>query len=77
MVYYRSTEYRGNFPKIYAIVKDELFTKKEVEKYKIPAKILVPVEISKKRVYFFFGARFEGLTWYYTQENFKSTVTPS
>ena len=61
MLYYRAIEYCGNFPKIHAIVKDELFTKKETEKYKIPTKILVPVEISKKRVHFFFGARFEGL----------------
>ena len=64
MMYYRAAEYRGNFPKIYAIAKDELFTKKEIEKYNIPTKILVPVEISKKRVYFFFGARFEAGTFF-------------
>jgi len=63
-MYYRAVEYRGNFPKIHAIVKNELFTKKEIEKYKIPTKILVPVEISKKRVYFFFGARFEAGTFF-------------
>ena len=63
MLYYRATEYRGNFPKIHAIAKNELFTKNEVKKYKIPTKILAPVEISKKRIYFFFGARFEACTF--------------
>jgi hypothetical protein len=62
-----ATEYCGNFPKIHAIVKNELFTKKEVEKYKIPTKILIPVEISKKRVYFFFGARFEACTFFVSE----------
>ena len=62
MVYYRTTECKGNFPKIYAIVKGELFTEKEVKKYKIPEKILEKVEISCKKVYFFFGARLEKWT---------------
>ena len=59
MIYYRTTEYKGNFPKIYAIVKGELFTEKEVKKYNIPEKILEKVEISRKKIYYFFGARLE------------------
>ena len=59
MVYYRTVEYRGNFPKIHAIVKGELFTEKEVQKYNIPEKILEKVEISCKKVYFFFGLAIE------------------
>ena len=42
-----------------AIVKGELFTEKEVYKYNIPAKILEKVEISRKKTYYFFGARLE------------------
>ena len=59
MVYYRTLEYRGNFPKIHAIVKGELFTYKEKVKYNIPDNILEKVNISKKSIYFFFGARFQ------------------
>jgi len=62
MLYLQAIEHRGNFPKIHAIVKNELFTKKEAEKYQIPAKILQAVEVSKKSVYFFFGARFSDKT---------------
>ena len=57
MTFFQTTEYRGNFPKIHAIVKGELFTGKEVEKYNIPARILQSVEVSKKGTYYIFGAR--------------------
>jgi len=59
MIYYRTIEYRGNFPKIYAIVKGELFTEKEVFKFSIPETILEKIELSRKKTYFFFGARLE------------------
>lgn len=42
------------------LVANELYTTKEKEKFHISENALVPVEISKRCIYFFFGARFEG-----------------
>ena len=39
-------------------VANELYTEKEKEKYNIPLNYYDVVEISKRNVYFFFGARF-------------------
>ncbi len=41
------------------LIKDELYTEKEKEKYNIPAFYLEEVNISKRNIYWFFGARFE------------------
>lgn len=40
------------------LVKNELYTRKEVERYKIPKKYLIIVNVRKRDVYWFFGARF-------------------
>lgn len=61
MKYLRATRHVVNIPgTVRTLVKDELFTEKEVQKYKIPREHLEPATVSKKNVYFFFGARFEG-----------------
>lgn len=61
MKYLRATKHVFNIPgPTRTLVKDELFTEKEVQKYNIPCEHLKPVTVSKKNVYFFFGARFEG-----------------
>ena len=39
-------------------VKNELYTKSELKKYIGGFSVCEPVEISKKKIYFFFGARF-------------------
>lgn len=39
-------------------IANELYTEKEKEKYNIPLNYCDIVEISKKKIYFFFGARF-------------------
>ncbi len=39
-------------------IANELYTPKEIEKLKLNKAFLQPVEVSKNRVYFFFGARF-------------------
>ena len=44
--------------KLPILVKDELLTKKEMEKYNVPEKAVDPIEVSQKRIYWFFGARF-------------------
>lgn len=41
------------------VIANELYTEKEMEKYGIPYKYTEKINHSKKRVYFFFGARFE------------------
>lgn len=41
------------------LVANELYTAKEVQKLNIPHKYLDKLDISKRRIYFFFGARFE------------------
>lgn len=40
------------------VIANELYTEKEMEKYGIPYEYAEKVNHSKKRVYFFFGARF-------------------
>lgn len=44
--------------KLPILVKDELLTKKEMEKYNVPEKAVDPIEVSQKRIYWCFGARF-------------------
>ena len=39
-------------------VRNELYTKKELERFKVPSSYYRPVEVSKKSTYWFFGARF-------------------
>ena len=41
------------------LIKDELYTEKEKEKYNIPISYLQEVNISMKNIYWSFGARFE------------------
>jgi hypothetical protein len=43
----------------YTLVKNELYTQKECIKLGINSKVLDPVTVSKKNIYFFFGARFQ------------------
>ena len=40
------------------MVSNELYTRKELERFSIPAVAVEPIEISKRTIYFFFGARF-------------------
>lgn len=51
-----------NNGKYLPLVKNELFTHREVQKYGIHHSKLAPVEVSKRKTYFCFGARFEGET---------------
>ena len=67
MVYLQSSEYvsgdraiHGNLPtslRLQVLVKDELFTEKEVARFGIQKKHLRRVECSRKNVGWFFGAR--------------------
>lgn len=41
------------------LVKDELYTLKEIEKNDIPLETLEKIEIKRTRTFYFFGARFE------------------
>ena len=43
-------------------IANELYTPAEVKKEKLNSEYLTPVEISKKKTYFFFGARFAEVT---------------
>ena len=40
------------------LIKNELYTEKEKEKFNIPNNFCEVVEISKNKIYWFFGARF-------------------
>lgn len=40
------------------LIANELYTPREKERFNISDKAVDPVEISRKSVYFFFGARF-------------------
>lgn len=40
------------------LIENELYTEKELKKYNIPVDYCDIVEVSKRQVYFFFGARF-------------------
>ena len=51
-----------NKGKFFILVKDELYTEKEVVRYGISLARLEPVDVSKRKVYWLFGARFEGTT---------------
>ena len=48
---------RGKYAGLY--IANELYTDKEVEKRNLNRAFLELVEVSKKKVYWFFGARFE------------------
>lgn len=41
------------------LVANELYTQKEFKKYGIKSEMAEPVEVSKKKIMFMFGARFE------------------
>ena len=41
------------------LVANELYTQKEIERFGINSNVVEEVEVSKNKVYFFFGARFE------------------
>lgn len=62
MVYYRINK-AGSDKFINGVqlttVKNELFTEKEMRKNGIPFSYADKVEISKRNIYWFFGARFE------------------
>jgi len=40
------------------LIQNELYTRKELEKYNIPLNRVDTIEVSKKDIYFLFGARF-------------------
>lgn len=46
------------------LVGNELYTKKEMQRFSIPAKYVQKKEVKKSKVYFSFGARFESLGAY-------------
>lgn len=64
MLYYKVKPQYDNCcknPKIHdgnIYVANELYTEKEVQKQNLNRSFLKPVEVSKKKVYWFFGARF-------------------
>ena len=64
MLYYKVKPQYDNCcknPKIHdgnIYVANELYTEKEVQKQNLNRSFLEPVEVSKKKVYWFFGARF-------------------
>lgn len=64
MVYYKAKKdmqsiYIHDTSKCITIVKDELFTTSEMQKNKLPFDLFDVVDINKRDVVFFFGARFE------------------
>lgn len=42
-----------------AMAAGELWTAKECERYNLPISKFEPIELSRKRIYYFFGRRFE------------------
>lgn len=63
MLYYKvkpEADNKYKNPKIHddIYVKNELYTKKEVEKNNLNMNYLEEINVSKKSVYFFFGCRF-------------------
>lgn len=49
----------GRIIKNYEFVGGELFTEKQIEKfYKVDYKMFDEVEVSKRKIYYFFGCRF-------------------
>lgn len=76
MKYFRvKPEYAGKYKNPYVhnadiYVSNELYTLKEVEKQNLNKNFLKEVNISKKSVYWFFGARFSTITGGY--DNYKT-----
>lgn len=60
MEYYRVKQEYDNFSRADGsiLVKNELYTRREVERYKIPAKRIERVNVKRCDVYWMFGARF-------------------
>lgn len=60
MKYFRVKEEYDNYRRADGsiLVRNELYTEKEIQKYKIPANRVISVEIKKNTTYFCFGARF-------------------
>ena len=46
------------------LVGNELYTKKEMQRFSIPESYVQEKEVKKSNVYFFFGARFESVDAY-------------
>lgn len=44
--------------KLPILVKNELLTKKEMEKYNVPEKAVEPIIVSQKRIFWIYGVRF-------------------
>ena len=62
MIYYRVNKNGADkyiFNCKICLLKNEIYTEKEREKYNIPFSYVEKVNISKKNIYWFFGARFE------------------
>ena len=51
--------WKGHYSVVISLVKGELFTEREAEKYHIPERAVVKVELPKSKVYWFFGCRFD------------------
>lgn len=67
MKYYQVTEepksgqiYIPSLQQYHIIVKDELYTEKELNRLNLNpgSKFFTPVEVSRRKIYWFFGARF-------------------
>ena len=54
-----SPVYQPRSAKYIHLVGEELYTQKECERYGLNTKKLQEVEVSRKKTYWFFGARFE------------------
>ena len=61
MTYFRVIPKYDNSPRKDGsiIIANELYTAREMERYGISPKVTEEVQISKRKVHFFFGARFE------------------
>ena len=53
------------------LVKNELFTKKEIENNNLPMIAFCKVNVPKNRVYCLFGARFDSMEDEFTSETYK------
>lgn len=65
MIYYKIPEKYDNC-NIYkngrfttCVIKNELFTEKECTRLGINKNVLIRIEVSKKRIFWFFGSRYE------------------
>lgn len=79
MLYYRVKAQvdgaeRGTFVNRINLVKDEIFTVEECEKYHLSPNDVEPVEVKKHWVYWFFGVRFydenKPRRWYSTEHSY-------